>query len=384
MAEYSPQALRAIAQGLRAQTQLQGLESGPQMRQAINQMETPYGQVQGAGFAAEAPSLLNMIATTAMQRQGQEKVRGLDARAEALRGNIAAGALAQQQEAAAQAEMQRREREAARVRQNEAIAQREADNIRLRASLDKPTGPADSFNTLQMIDPTGKRVNVMFNKRSGEGFLDGVKIPNFSEYKEVERAGGGGGREYASVIKEALPNIETIKMAESVKKIANSFTPKDEADLNRAFAQVVKNKITPDSLKVYVDNNLLGLSPAAKKYLLAVESGAAQVRHHLSGAALTRFEALLNSAFLSNEPGLTLKDRMRRIGSVYDQAYNGLLSIDEATGKTEYSKKYQPWDEWSAPSENKGAKDEPPVDLQKLQQQLDALEKELSGAKVVD
>lgn len=384
-----PNTLRLVAQGLRAQSQLQGLNNSPETQLAMQDAQAQLAPVAGTGFAAMAPNLLNVLATTAKKRQGQSTLRNLDARAAALRGEVANGMMAQQQMKQAETEQARAEKERVRLAQNEAQLNRDERNILLKATL-RPAekAPVGSFDNVQMIAPgkDGKTVNVAIDKHTGDGYIDGQKIPNFSEYKFAEKTGKGGkgGAEFASVIKEALGNIATLKLTNNLRTIADSFTPQDEADLNRALTQVAKKAITPDALKSYVDNNLMGYSPKVKKYLLAVDSGVAQVRHALSGSALTKFESMLNSTFLANEAGINLRDRMRRIGTMSDESYNRLLSLDEASmGNTDYASKYKPWEEWTSKNDPRAkAAQAPSVD--EINRKLQALEAELNGAKVVD
>jgi hypothetical protein len=92
--ELDPQLLRQQMLGLQAQNQLQGLNESGQLARALRMSETQLPDVQGQGLAAQAPTLLNMISTAMTQRQGQNQMRGLDKRAQALRGDVSAGQMA--------------------------------------------------------------------------------------------------------------------------------------------------------------------------------------------------------------------------------------------------------------------------------------------------
>ncbi len=317
MAEFNPQALRLIANGLRAQSQLQALETGPQMRQAINQMETPYGEVQGTGFAAQAPSILNMLATTAMQRQGQAKVRGLDARADALRGQIADSALAQQQEAFRREELAQQ----ARARQAEAANQTRMDVAGLNAATRLQAAKIAAEAATAAADRRASDAEAAALRRAKEKAEADARR---SEEKRLDREmkeriakarASTGLKPTASQVNEYAAADATLATLKELRAMVANASPKVKQDIDRPLKHTLVDMIPGEGFKRMVENATTE-TPEAKAYYSMLYQMGGRLTKEMTGLSGTKYEAKDRQRWSPAALGIDQAERERRIDDI--------------------------------------------------------------------
>lgn len=337
MAYLDPSLLQQQAQGLSAINELKMLPQSAQYAQALRQSEATLPEATGQGFARTGPNFMNLLGMMAERAGGRKKLGALDTRAQALRGQAQQGTMAE-----LQAQEQQRQMEA-QQRAQELEAQRAFQRERDQAAAGQIKGPFRSW----VNEETGEMITA---SNTAEGAIDSqgqpVNLDGFRPY-EPPRAAAGGGRAYAHTQKKAIPAVATLKNINQVRGMADELDENDVGELNDLTEQIFAQTLAPKAIEEYIESNWMNYSPRVKRYLSAMRAITAQARHALTGAALTRFEERITNAFLPTPTtkGLTVEDRMSRLGNLYDRARTELEAIDEVTG-TEFSNKYDQWEEW--------------------------------------
>lgn len=130
-----PRLLEMQSRGMSAQGELQDLQRGAAMANALRMSQAQMPGVQGRGASAEAPSGWNALATVLERRKGQNQLNAMQEQARALRGEVAEGQRAglERQDALSQREFDyRMSQEAARTaREEQARKERFAHEIEL-------------------------------------------------------------------------------------------------------------------------------------------------------------------------------------------------------------------------------------------------------------
>jgi hypothetical protein len=329
-----PRLLQQQSQGMSAINQMKGLNSSPAMVQALRQSQTPLQEMRGQGNSARAVNPLEALSTIVQRRQGQSKMGEMEKQAEALRGKAETGQMAQLQAA-----------EQSRLL-NQQFQTKQAEDARIAANARTRGG----FKTWQ--DAQGNQTNIINTpdgpKTAKEGQLESVGMEGLTEIPDPDSPSG---RLRATESGKALAAIGIMKSTKNIRKIAEGFTPKDEAHLNAVGRAMAQQAITPKEFENFVQSNMVGASERVQAYLTAVKAATADERKRLSGTAVSRQESTLNDAFLPGGAGISLKQRMQRLGQLHDRSWYTLSAIDEMNkGKLDYVKNYGPWEPWEPAS----------------------------------
>lgn len=118
-----PELLETQARGISAQQELQDMQRGSAMANALRMSQAQLGGVEGRGAAATGPSGWNAIATLLERQKGERQLNAMQEQAKALRGDIASGERAGLQR---QSEIAERDFDY-RMAQEDARTQREED-----------------------------------------------------------------------------------------------------------------------------------------------------------------------------------------------------------------------------------------------------------------
>jgi hypothetical protein len=358
---YTPQPIdpalfKQQVQGMNAQSQLAQLLRGPQMQQAMMDRNAQLQGVTGQGLASNAPNIFQAIGTALRRGRGRSAMSDLEAKAQALRGDVETG-----QMAGLQAEELNRQRNLdAQIQQ--ALA---AQNARKEIEDKKSERLREDFET--WIDPkTGETRQLATTV--GKGIVDENMQPvrDLGDFRRLEdnspviRIGGKRQQKVAAKAYAVLRNLDDVKAS------AAALKPEEVKLLNRPLLDVVV-KGAPGDFETYVRENKINLTPAVKDYLARVNMAAARLRHGLYGSALTRMEASLANAFIPGAAGTTFEDTLRRIDVFAKDQKNILAGIEDAesmkpgtlTGRI----KYQFPEEFSGKKQNTVSDNAAPLQL---------------------
>lgn len=330
-----PRLLQQQAQGISAANQLKALPQSAEYARALRQSEATLPESVGQGYAQTGPNFMNLIAMMADRSAGRKNLGALDSRSEILRQQAQTGT-----EAGLQAEQQTKQNEFMQ-RQQEFEADRAFQRERDLMSQDQIKGPFSMW-----VNPeTGEKIA---GSNTGRGAIDAQGNPIPEGFVPYERPPAGGGGPNAHVEKRAIPAVAAIKNINQARKLADELDSSDLNQLDQVAKQVAVQTFSPKKIEQYIESNWMNYSPEVKRYLSTMRAITAQARHNLTGAALTRFEEMITNAFLPTPTtkGLTMEDRMSRLGTLYDRSRVMLQSIDEVTG-SEYAKPYGQWEPWS-------------------------------------
>jgi len=311
------------AQGLTALEELRGIPQSAELARALRMSEAQLPEAQGEGFAWAGPNFMNLFAQMAERSAGRENLQNIDTRAAELRRQATAGSEAEQQ----QNEL---------IRQQEMAFKRDLQD----QAAKQVKGPYKPYRT--------KDGKIVYVSNSGYGAIDDQGNPySMNDLEPVyPPRSGGGDKTYASVIKEAIPLISTLKNVQRTRAHADKLTEDDMNELNRTAKTVAIENFTPEKIINYVRENINDYSPEVRDYLNSMLAISADIRHKLSGSAVTEMEKKLTDAFLPSAAGIGMEERMRRLGNLYEQARHNLMAVDEAAEK-EFSKPYGAWEAWT-------------------------------------
>lgn len=323
--EISPAFLQAQAAGLAANNELKGLTSSADYAMALRNANKPlveHGNPAAWGYAG--PNIMNLFANMATRAEGRKNLGAIDTRAQALRDQAQKG-----MEAQANIEEQKRQQNFEFQREMEAARRGEA-----MGGLETFVGEDEVPFTVQR-DRAGNIIRI--------NELEGA-----TPYALPRSTGKGGGK-YASTVKAAKEPIEMMLNVEKIRDLADKLTSRDEETLNQLGKRILQKAFTPEQLEQYIQRNKSGYSRNVNLYLDYMLALSAEERNRLAGSALTKTENVITNAFLPSAEGITLQQRMDRIGGIHDRAYNALVALDRAAD-TNFSKDYAPWKRWDKPA----------------------------------
>ena len=322
----NPELFQQQAAGMSAANELKGIPNSSEYALALRDAAQPINQ-QGnpAEWGYAGPTFMDVFANLATRSEGRKKLGALDTRAEALRKQAQEGQIAE-----LNMDEQRR--------QQEMQFTREMEDMR----SSRPIGGMETFT---------KDGEIFSVQRDGKGDVTRVEpLEGATPYALPRTLGAGSkGKSYAWELKEATPAIEMMKNIDDVRGIAEKFTDDDEEVLNQLGKRIAQKAFTPELLEQYIQMNWNGYSREVKDYLTKMLAVSAEERHRLAGSALTKTENSITNAFLPSADGITLSDRMDRIGGIYNRAWNKLSALD-ATSGSDYSKRYGRWKTWERPT----------------------------------
>lgn len=328
-----PKLLQQQAQGISAANQLKALPQSAEYARALRQSEATLPESVGQGYAQTGPNFMNLIAMMADRSAGRKNLGALDSRSEILRQQAQTGT-----EAGLQAEQQAKQNEFMQ-RQQEFEADRAFQRERDLMSQGQIKGP---FRT--WVNDEGHKIGV---SNTGEGAITTDGTPPPVGYYPYDRPPAGDGGPNAHVEKKAIPAVAALKNINQARKLADELDSSDLNQLDQVGKQVAVQALSPKAIEQYIEANWMNYSPEVKRYLSTMRAITAQARHALTGSAMTKFEEMITNAFLPTPTtkGLTMEDRMSRLGTLYDRSHVMLQSIDEVTG-SEYVKPYGQWEPW--------------------------------------
>lgn len=308
-----------------------------QERQAEQLASMPMPEVKGEGYSAVAPNIFENLAVVAQRHKGNQQIKGMQQQAEALRGEVGAGRMAE-----LQAQQQRQE---AAWEQNRMMAQeaREA-----RGDSNRMHGRIETW-----VDENGNKVNVAM---SANGPVDStgkpVNLEGFTRYREQpKRAPDDSVRGLPQFVqRNAMRASKELGTLGDISARAQQFAPDDYAMLNKATMNKAISAATPRDFENYVEQNLKTASPAVRGFLEAVYAYSAERRKDLSGSALTAMEKALSEMFLPSASGNNFADIMRRIDREADASMRTTDEIDAMYGTNLKPRMpvYTPWAETEA------------------------------------
>jgi hypothetical protein len=317
MGGIDPSVMLALAKGLRAQSELQGLNSGPEMRMALEQASSPYEQVQGEGFASQAPGVLNLIANIAERRQGQGRVNALDERAKVLRGEVTEGSLAEKQQALQLAQQEALAKQQAQVVQHENNMIRDRAKLEGQAQLRTETTKPARIRYKDLVGPDGKTVRVG-ESDTGDVFLNGERIDP-SAYREVDKSIRGGTelKPSASQMNEYMAADKSLATLDELTKYYGDAPDavKDDADssLKSAFVDY-----TPTQPLTRMMENTLYRHPETKDYLARIYQFDSRLTKEMTGLSGSKYEMKDRQRWSPGAPGIDQPERERRIAAIKD------------------------------------------------------------------
>lgn len=309
-----PELRKRQAQGMAALQELQGIPKSADYAMALRDANTPIAQ-QGnpAQWGYAGPTFLDALVNLGTRAQGRQNLRAIDSRSQALR---------QQAQAGTQAEL-------------------DAAELARQQEMQQAMGPMETF--------VGKDQQLFTVQRNRRGDVNRVNALDGATPYALPRATGKGGGSYAWELKQATPAIEMMKNIDDIRAVVDKFTDDDEKVINQLAKRLVQKAFTPEALEQYIQMNWNGYSREVREYLTKMLAVSAEERHRLAGSALTKTENSITNAFLPSAEGITLADRMDRIGGIYNRAWNKLKALDE-TAKSDYSTRYPRWKRWDRPS----------------------------------
>jgi hypothetical protein len=266
---------------------------------------------------------MNLIGLAAQRYGGRKNLGALDTRAQALREQARVGS---------QAEMQQNEA----LRQQEMQFKRELNDT----AAGELRGPLQPY-----VDDQGNMSYFGFNSKGtvnerGEPDAIGDRTP-----WTPPQSLGSGGKPYAYTLKEATPKVQMLKNLEQVREMADQLDEDDLEQINRTAKQTALEGLTPNMVINYVRDNYAGYSPEVKRFFGPMLAISAQARHRLAGAALTEMEKYLTDAFLPSATGISMEERMGRIGDLWNQTFLDLEGVDQVHN-TDYSEPFDKWKRW--------------------------------------
>lgn len=292
--------MQAQATGFEAQQELEDLNRGTALANALRQSQTQLPGVMGQGRSAVGPGILNALGTFMQRRKGRQELDKIDARAAALRGDIQSGKLAELQ--AQQARQQ------AAWDQNRMMAQESRDFRAEQSELDR----AHQLRLHEMKRDSKIRDTVA----GGEVNLDGLPTALKTKYADASTA---------------LLDLNHIA------KLGDSMTDAQKNELASPATQVAIRAATPAEFENYVKENLVDHSPEVKNFLLGLKMMDTEIRHAFYGAALSKGESAKFDGIATAIDGLDYKSRQQRVKNFagkYERMIQG-MDIDGSRGLLE-------------------------------------------------
>ena len=167
MQGVDPNLLQQIARAKSSGARLRGMNNSPAMATALRDYKTPLPEMQGKGLASTAPSWAEALGSIALRDRGDKRINAMEQEAAALRGDLTAGSIAEQQSALQSADyankidaqtrattranniadqIAQEERALKRTLKAEERAAKEAAKKRVRVPFHDPEDPAKTLN----------------------------------------------------------------------------------------------------------------------------------------------------------------------------------------------------------------------------------------------
>lgn len=352
MQGVDPQHLQRIAQAKAAQSSLAGMNNSPAMRNALRNSQPAPLEVQGRGAAATAPTILNAFASMAQQSKGEGRINAMEQQAQALRGQISEGSIAEQQSALQAADYQNKmdsQRRAQEITERKAAA-----TLADERAVSRETTQA-GYLISEPVEYVDKMGNRKFAGRSkGKGMVD----PNSLETTDIE-----GWRKTSDVQEEALAGVqgvsamsnthktdvvgayEGIRSLDKIAKTASGLSDEARSQIDSTVLNTIIKAATPQAFEQLIQGQRF--SPEVKKYLQEINEFSVKLRNDYFGSALTMNEQQIADAFLPSATGISLKDQMIRIDGLARTYGDSLKSVDNLYGSNTFKKApdYTPWED---------------------------------------
>lgn len=305
----NPELLARQAQGEAAKMQLQGLNSGPLLADALRRSQTQMPGMTGQGYSASAPTIFNAIGTMLDRGAGKKDVGNIRDQAAALRGEVMQGRTAglEAEQEAARADYQYRHG------LEEARTQRETEAARRAQEL-----AANKRGLKTYISPSGEERTVQTGP-DGQGYLDGQPIENFSEWTEKERARSGSG--FGSGLKpsssERSSYLESVRLQSVMDGLDDAWTgltPEGQEQLDQPITEAAIS-VLPNSLQRLAEERVFS-NPDVQRYRTRVARLESKLSQLASGLAVTGYEMKDRQKWSPNAPGISQEERQRRIENV--------------------------------------------------------------------
>lgn len=333
-----PELLKRQARGMTAAGQAQDILQGPALANALRQQQMEMPGVAGQGFAAQGPTMLQGLAVMAGNRQGDNKVRELEAQARALRGETEDATLAELQarNQAAQIDRQAAWENAEANRANQV----DRDNIRaeIREEEMRLRGEMIQGERKTFIDQTTGELVHATSRKNGK-WIDQNEQPitntNLIPYeKSIQyRRMGTDYENLKSENDRKTVNgaFDSINRLNHIADISAEMTPADFVGLDSEAWQTAIKTLVPGEWEEWARNNkwISKLTPRAQAYLRETASFAADIRHQLYGSAVTWSEQSFFNAFSPAAFGASVAERNARLAAFEKHAREKVKRVDE-------------------------------------------------------
>jgi hypothetical protein len=186
------------------------------------------------------------------------------------------------------------------------------------------------------IDPdTGKERTVRYNSATGEAFLDGKKILNFSEWpsaaaktQDMPNLGSGMKTVDASAVK-AVEMLDQVSRVQTMAGALNASEIAEMSSLGNQLTELGIDLLGPDIALPLLKDRLSKYSDPVKQFMTNIASLGDVERNELFGSALTATEAKLSKASSPSISGVPLDVIEMRLDRMYGQNYAKIQSADK-------------------------------------------------------
>ena len=292
----SPEVMQRILRGRRARNEIEEIQGGNPMAQALRLQDAELGGMTGSGFSAQAPTLIEGLSVALQRMEGAKRAGGLNEQIAALRG----------EEADLDAALEEQKRQEQLYRDQMA---RENSMAQMR------------FQKQQAAEAEKRRIARENLKAERLREEEANKPP---ELPEVPNKYQG----------PYLDAYEMVQEVNRVKSNAEQLSPEDVDKFNTLRGRLVRtgiDNLTPQSIRNLAKEEGLELSDKATRFLNAINGLSVEQRHRLFGTQVTRGEEGIAVTILPSAPDLTLDGMMLRLDEQGEQNMERIRSIEQVT-----------------------------------------------------
>ena len=288
-----PEVLQRISAGQRASGELDALQGGSAMANALRMSQAQLPGIQGSGAATTAPGIANALAVLGSRYMGNKRLREMDQQAAALRGQVAAG-----DDAAAERKMMEAAYRDKMARENQMA------NMRFQQKQ------AEDAEARRIARENRKAEELRENQAQEQAELDALPPDLPSQYR----------KDYKNAY-SMVKNVNRVKS--NAEDLSQSDVDTFKSLRNRIVRTGLEN-LTPQSIRNLAKEEGLDLSEASNRFLNSINGLSVEQRHRLFGTQVTRGEEGIAVTILPSAPDLSLDGMMLRLD---EQGERNMLEI---------------------------------------------------------